>query len=745
VRLVACSYYHSLFVAENSAVFGCGRNESCQLGLSRAAYPASDVHEATLVLPLHEPAYCAAVRLQRQRLPLTDGADAVDADGGGSRGGNADVVDDEDEEAWTPDVLPNTTADARVYRSEANAFDARRRAAVGLPPHEQEERAAAAASADAAGDGCWVRSIAAGQYHSVIVLADGRVFATGRNDWGQTGLESPGCSRLFTRVTGGACSAPRTVWQRRRREMAAELAAATAGSPFPAALLPTKAVPVPIAAAACGYYHTLLLTACGRVIAFGRHDSGMCGIGSSTPKVFVPRLVHMPPPPAPAPAAAASAGTPSRSPRSSPAGTPSRPGAGAGFLGGSASPPTSPQTQQLSFHGVLAGGRTSGDGLSLPSPASSGATGSSGVLAATGGGPSRVVAMLSAQASLQNGVLPSEQRAWIIAAGCYHSVAVTGSGAAQRVVAFGRNQHGQLGLGDTAERFVPAVVLLPGLSQPPPMPAHGSQPADGGAAPAGGGSCVAEVVNVVGLAAGFYHTVFLTAPVHAQASHERKHASSTAADEAGAADARALDALVWRVGAATGVLPLRVVVLLVARRLAQEGISPPATRQLVDTLAATVLVATGTGTSSGIGIDAPVSASVSVTPAVTLTARPQLQSPTPLGSPAHSAVPTATSAISASGARAVTPAASPGGPLPSLTRTPSSLQRGGASAAGACHAASSASLPPIVSAPSLASPLTPASMLGQPRARRHPAAAAEREQHAEPAGRVARAAVTGRH
>jgi alpha-tubulin suppressor-like RCC1 family protein len=33
-----------------------------------------------------------------------------------------------------------------------------------------------------------IASMAAGQYHSLVVLGDGRVFAAGRNDWGQTGL-----------------------------------------------------------------------------------------------------------------------------------------------------------------------------------------------------------------------------------------------------------------------------------------------------------------------------------------------------------------------------------------------------------------------------------------------------------------------------------------------------------------------------------------------------------------------------
>lgn len=82
---------------------------------------------------------------------------------------------------------------------------------------------------------------------SALVTSGGDIWVTGKNDYGQLGLEGTDSTKSFTKVH-----------------------------------LPSDSV----IKASCGYYHTLLLTSSGRVYAAGRNDYGQLGLGHSQGRVF---------------------------------------------------------------------------------------------------------------------------------------------------------------------------------------------------------------------------------------------------------------------------------------------------------------------------------------------------------------------------------------------------------------------------------------------------------------------------
>ncbi|NBO56339.1 MAG: hypothetical protein EBU84_17490, partial [Actinobacteria bacterium] len=95
-----------------------------------------------------------------------------------------------------------------------------------------------------------ITAIAAGQYHSLFLRSDGRVFACGRNDFGQLG---DGTS--------------------------------TTSSSTPVQILTTNiGTTYPITAIAGGGYYSLFLRSDGKVFACGRNDYGQLGDGTTTDK-----------------------------------------------------------------------------------------------------------------------------------------------------------------------------------------------------------------------------------------------------------------------------------------------------------------------------------------------------------------------------------------------------------------------------------------------------------------------------
>lgn len=96
---------------------------------------------------------------------------------------------------------------------------------------------------DALGDRRIV-SVACGQYHSMVVTATGRVFAFGKNDYGQLGLDTIDNQLVPAQVKGGL-----------EKQTCLEIR--------------------------CGYYHSIVLCSGSRVYGFGRNDYGQLGLGRS--------------------------------------------------------------------------------------------------------------------------------------------------------------------------------------------------------------------------------------------------------------------------------------------------------------------------------------------------------------------------------------------------------------------------------------------------------------------------------
>ncbi|DAZ94789.1 TPA: hypothetical protein N0F65_002402 [Lagenidium giganteum] len=87
-----------------------------------------------------------------------------------------------------------------------------------------------------------VLSIACGQYHTIAALVEGGVVAFGKNDHGQLGTEN-----------AGVTSTP--------------------------VLIDRPLDSMMVSRVACGYYHSIALTVEGRLYAFGRNDHGQLGLG----------------------------------------------------------------------------------------------------------------------------------------------------------------------------------------------------------------------------------------------------------------------------------------------------------------------------------------------------------------------------------------------------------------------------------------------------------------------------------
>ena len=100
--------------------------------------------------------------------------------------------------------------------------------------------------------GLRIIGISCGQFHSVMLTSDGVAHACGKNDYGQTCLQSAENTKIFTRTLG-------------QHENDG------------------------IKQVCCGYYHTLLLSHSGIVTGFGRNDYGQLGefLSESNLEVFL--------------------------------------------------------------------------------------------------------------------------------------------------------------------------------------------------------------------------------------------------------------------------------------------------------------------------------------------------------------------------------------------------------------------------------------------------------------------------
>lgn len=94
-----------------------------------------------------------------------------------------------------------------------------------------------------------ITSISCGQFHTVACTAQGVVYACGKNDYGQLGMEGATNQKAFSKVC-----------------LPAELDN--------------------IAQVCCGYYHTLVLSTSGVAGGFGRNDYGQLGLGNTIGKIF---------------------------------------------------------------------------------------------------------------------------------------------------------------------------------------------------------------------------------------------------------------------------------------------------------------------------------------------------------------------------------------------------------------------------------------------------------------------------
>jgi RCC1 and BTB domain-containing protein len=115
-----------------------------------------------------------------------------------------------------------------------------------------------------------VVDIACGQYHSLVSVGSGGIFAFGKNDYGQLGIVPNEPKWHPVMVTGSDASSSTN----------------TAAGGLLTGLGEGELIP----RIACGYYHSLALKQDGTVFSFGRNDYGQLGLGNNE-NVRVPTQV----------------------------------------------------------------------------------------------------------------------------------------------------------------------------------------------------------------------------------------------------------------------------------------------------------------------------------------------------------------------------------------------------------------------------------------------------------------------
>lgn len=235
---------HAIVRDVDGAVYGCGANDSGQLG--------AGVDEV-------EPG-SAAVRL--------------DVGGGG-----ATVVH------VAAGLLHSlaVTSDGAVYSCGASAFN---ELGHGSSLHEVRWRRVEPLV------GVRAVGVAAGGLHSVVWTDDGRLFSFGRNDRGQLGTLQPKFGRvapveLPVRVAAAACGQAHTlvlstdgrVWAAGDNEM---LQLGDAAVPFRASFLPVAMASggATVRSIACGAFHSLACLSDGRLLAWGGGNDLQLGTGA---------------------------------------------------------------------------------------------------------------------------------------------------------------------------------------------------------------------------------------------------------------------------------------------------------------------------------------------------------------------------------------------------------------------------------------------------------------------------------
>jgi alpha-tubulin suppressor-like RCC1 family protein len=148
-------------------------------------------------------------------------------------------------------------------------------------------------------------AVSAGGNHSLIVMADGKVFACGDNTYGQLAqpattassgtlveVNFPGLSTKIVSVAAGADhnlavdeSGGVWVWGRNSYGQLGK------GTRTAAERIPSKLVGVAARAVATGFSHSLILETSGKVRGFGRNNCGQTGQSATSSVVLVPTLI----------------------------------------------------------------------------------------------------------------------------------------------------------------------------------------------------------------------------------------------------------------------------------------------------------------------------------------------------------------------------------------------------------------------------------------------------------------------
>jgi len=239
VVTVSCSYHHTVLATSEDEVFAMGRNDFGQLGLGDTL----DRPRPEQILSMPRGVVLSLAAGQYHSVFSIDGTGVFAC--GKNDYGQLGVSVNAGEPRYVPvPVLPPIGIGTIHTQGQGRGGNAQM----------QTEAAAGSQTASVSGDSRMdqIVQLSCGYYHTVALTSEGKLYSWGREDYGQLGSGSRVNRRRPQRITQ---------------------------------------IPENVIAAACGSYHTLLLTEDGSVFACGRNNHAQLGIESDS-DAMVPMKVE---------------------------------------------------------------------------------------------------------------------------------------------------------------------------------------------------------------------------------------------------------------------------------------------------------------------------------------------------------------------------------------------------------------------------------------------------------------------
>ena len=295
VQQIAASFAHTMILMSDGALYGCGYNGYGQLGFDYFPYP----NPASVPIPYGKAVQSVACGYYHTVVLMTDGSVYTT---GGNYAGQLGTGDTDYRTILTAITIPDSkTAQyiacgfeyTTVMMTDGSVYATGSNNSGQLGVGDTSDRLSLTAMT--LPDGKTVQSVACGYYHTVVIMTDESVYATGSNNSGQLGTGDTDYRTILTAITIPdsktaqmiACGEGHTVI------LMADLTVYGCGynqfgslgiGTFESPILTLIAMTIPDGKTAesidCGSNHTIVLMSDGSVYSTGNNVGGRLGTGN---------------------------------------------------------------------------------------------------------------------------------------------------------------------------------------------------------------------------------------------------------------------------------------------------------------------------------------------------------------------------------------------------------------------------------------------------------------------------------